>query len=423
MATAVPTTVQLKVTALRPRSQWLLLTLLVVAGVALLAIEDVATTARMIEVVPPMQQMELGWRSMVMSWGPWLLLAPGIAFLGWRFVPGRVRWWSALLIHALAAGVAPWVVSELQGLLGAMILGEEFATPWWSAELTDSVEILSMPANGEPQSVVLGESASVFGFADSAFWWFYLHELSRFVGLTAVAVVPSLTLLSGERERLRDQVARELAETETRMLRGQLQPHFLFNALNGIQVLIDEDPERSKIFLRRLSDLLRNTLEDAHLAVLPLARELEILDDYLEIERLRFGERMRFEVEVEPGLERVPVLSFLIQPLIENSLVHGPGSVPGIGRICVRIARQADGLQVVVSDDGPGANRPGDQSATEPGRLLRGRGLGVLEKRLARHFADRASLAIESPRSGGFSVTVRFPIGEKGVVDDTSPRS
>ncbi len=361
-----------------PRRQWSLLTGLVAAAVVCLSVEEFVGMQRMAELFEDAPIPDLDWAQFLVAWSLWLAAAPFVAWLGLRCVPGRMPWWLALLAHVMSAFAGAFVICQLE-MWSAHALGDTF----------DEADIRA----AEPPTGVLVVEASR--------WWFVLGYAWRFGILSVVAVVPSLAMLNSERERRRDQLLRELAETENRLLRAQLQPHFLFNALNGIQVLIDDDPNRAKVVLRRLSALLRNTLEDAHQTLLPLSRELEILEDYLELERLRLGDRVRITLEAEPGNDDVLVPSFCLQPLVENSLIHGPGARVAGGSVGISIRRAGDALEMEVRDDGPGV------PTTD--RPTNGHGLGILEQRLLRAFDARASLHIHDSQPHGFAVTIRVP--------------
>jgi sensor histidine kinase YesM len=199
--------------------------------------------------------------------------------------------------------------------------------------------------------------------------------------------------LEGERDRKLALQAR-LASLESR-----LQPHFLFNTLNAITALIQDDPDRAERMVERLAALLRFSLDASERGLVPLADELKIVTDYLEIERARLGERLTYTLDVEPDAagREVPPLS--IQTLVENSVKHAIAPRPGGGRIRVTAAVAADGVRLGVWDDGPGFTT----AAMRPGH-----GLEILQSRLATRFGPAATLAI-APLDGGTRVIITLP--------------
>ena len=193
---------------------------------------------------------------------------------------------------------------------------------------------------------------------------------------------------------------RQLASSKLDALRSQLRPHFLFNTLNAISVLAQRDPDKTQQMLLRLSSLLRRSLdEDAH--EVPLQQELGFLEDYLDIQRVRFGDKLRVRLDVDPGVMDVRVPVFLLQPLVENALRHG---VSDDGTSFVTLdARRVDGmLRLVLEDDG-------SHAAERPAR--EGVGLGNTRARLAQLYGGRASIDL-TPRDGGehgTRVEIRIP--------------
>jgi LytS/YehU family sensor histidine kinase len=147
----------------------------------------------------------------------------------------------------------------------------------------------------------------------------------------------------------------------------QLHPHFLFNALNALSELIHRDPRAADRMVSRLGDLLRSTLESDGQEEVPLARELDVLERYLDVERLRFPDRLSVHVDVAPDCLRAAVPNFILQPLVENAVRHGIAARPGAGRIEVRAARaRTAGCGWWCATTAPGcaaSRRPGSASA------------------------------------------------------------
>src|SRR5262245_13158460 len=145
-----------------------------------------------------------------------------------------------------------------------------------------------------------------------------------------------------EREVHASQLEARLAEARLAALRTQLQPHFLFNTLHAISTLVHEDPEAADRMISRLSDLLRLTLERSDTPEIPLREELQYVDRYLEIQRIRFPDRLTVVIDVEPAALEAAVPTLILQPLVENAVRHGIAPRSAAGRIEIRGAH-ADG--------------------------------------------------------------------------------
>jgi signal transduction histidine kinase len=221
-----------------------------------------------------------------------------------------------------------------------------------------------------------------------------LYEAQR-IRLDAV----TLELRTQELEHER---ARKMAlEAHLASLESRLQPHFLFNTLNAISALIQEDPDHAERMVERLAALLRFSLDATERGLVPLGDELKIVADYLEIERTRLGERLAFVLDAPADLLRCEVPPLAMQTLVENSVKHAIAPRPPGGRI--RVTASADGaaLRLTVWDDGPGFTTAD---------IRPGHGLENLKARLAARFGAAAALAVDR-RDGGTLVTVTVPRG------------
>jgi signal transduction histidine kinase len=203
------------------------------------------------------------------------------------------------------------------------------------------------------------------------------------------------------RARAEEQARAELAQAELRALRAQVNPHFLFNTLNSIAALIAENPVAAEELTTRLAETFRYTLATSDRSHAPLGDELAFVRSCLEIERTRFGDRLRIEEAIEPGLDSVPVPTLLLQPLVENAVLHGVGA--RLEGVTVRITARRDGAHLVleVADDGPGLDGAG-----EPGN---GFGLRSVRERLALAGPPHA-IHIESAPGAGTRVRITLPL-------------
>ncbi|MDH3744838.1 MAG: histidine kinase, partial [Acidobacteriota bacterium] len=244
------------------------------------------------------------------------------------------------------------------------------------------------------------------------------------IGLV-VATVIVVTVVSFEklRERARatelvaQQAQKEALKAQLEALQARTNPHFLFNSLNTVAGLIEEDPHGAEKVLEKLSGLFRYSLDGSKTEWVRLEQELKAVTDYLEVERIRLGERLRAEVEVEPGVESLLVPPLLLQPLVENAVLHAVAPRASGGKLVVRAKREGLSLQLAVEDDGPGLGNSEHKGS--------GTALDDLRQRLAMVYGDQAALETESPAAGGCRVTVRLPLegvarGEDAGASDKS---
>ena len=198
------------------------------------------------------------------------------------------------------------------------------------------------------------------------------------------------------------ELARQLAAAQLSSLKMQLQPHFLFNTLGAIMVLIQQQKtEQAEGMVEKLGDLLRLTLDDVEAQEVPLWRELEFLRLYLSIEQVRFEDRLR--VRIAPTtLSEVLVPHMVLQPIVENAVRHGLGQSEEAVTIEVMATSSNGSVNLIVSDDGPGL------LASKPGHT--GIGLTNTRNRLARLYGDSAHLVIEQAAGRGVRVTITLPI-------------
>lgn len=194
----------------------------------------------------------------------------------------------------------------------------------------------------------------------------------------------------------------QLSAARLSALKAQLQPHFLFNTLNAIMVLVRQRQlELAEETLARFADLLRLVLDDGDASEVSLRRELDYVQRYLAIEQLRFADRLRIEQEVEPGLLGMAVPSLALQPLVENAVRHGIArkADASLVRVCAR--RQGAALQLEVQDDGPG-----------PGGEVSGAGIGLANTRarLRQLYGEAAGLSLQAAPGGGALVIMTLPL-------------
>jgi len=202
-----------------------------------------------------------------------------------------------------------------------------------------------------------------------------------------------------ESTRLRAQ----LVEARLSALQSQLNPHFLFNTLNAISALVDRDPKGVRRMIARLGELLRATLEPSSDPEIPLSRELEMLDRYLEILRIRFQGRLETSVTASPAIGEALVPPMILQPLVENSMKHAVSRTTGESRVDISAERHGESLVLMVKDTG-------SDGATESKPVQSfGIGLKNVKSRLDQIYADQYSLNTARNDAGGFTATIRIP--------------
>ena len=205
------------------------------------------------------------------------------------------------------------------------------------------------------------------------------------------------------RRRSAEEMARLLTRTRLDALRARLNPHFLFNTLNAISTMAlqnrGDDIVRA---LGLLGDLLRTTLDDALPQEVPLRQELEWTDRYLDIQRIRFGQRLSVRHEVDPSLLDTLVPSMILQPIVENAVIHGMAATADGMSVTLRAERSAGKLLLTVSDDGVGPA----PAASE------GFGLGATRERLHALFGDSFRLILDASPRGGTRVSMELPARE-----------
>ena len=203
-----------------------------------------------------------------------------------------------------------------------------------------------------------------------------------------------------DRQVRASQLEAKLASARLENLRLQLQPHFLFNALNTISAVMYEDPRRADAMISRLSDLLRSTISDSEAQEVPLEREIATLELYLDIMRQRFEDKLQVDVEIAPEVRQALVPHLLLQLLVENSIKHGVDPQSHAVTVQVTADREGGATRVRVRDHGRGMPN---------GRLRKGTGLSNTAERLEKLYGAGHRLEFENCLDGGLTVTVAVP--------------
>ena len=252
-------------------------------------------------------------------------------------------------------------------------------------------------------------SAAVLVSSRNLAFTFMFVKVASFYSIFFAVVYWAVVGAAHARESRREARARELAsaqlqETLTRerleVLRGKLNPHFLFNTLNAISTMaLQRDHEGVVESLGLVGEMLRVTLDDALPQEIPLSRELAFTEKYLAVQHLRFGDRLQIERDIDDATHDALVPSLLLQPLVENAIQHGVAAIPGAGRVRIDAHAEDGLLRIRVSDSGPGF-------AAVP---RNGIGLASTRERLAALYGDAARVDIGNAEGGGATVTITLP--------------
>ena len=191
----------------------------------------------------------------------------------------------------------------------------------------------------------------------------FLHlQVTGFSSVVVVIICTIVYMVNAQKERLNAKIReRDLdmlrltqmkTQAELATLQSKINPHFLYNALNAIASLIHEYPDEAEDMTLKLSKLFRYSINQNQEDLVHVAEEMEIVNTYLDIEKVRFGDRINFETQIDPELLYAKIPRFLIQPLIENALKHGLKDVTADGKLLIHIRKSASGLLITISDNG-----------------------------------------------------------------------
>jgi len=238
----------------------------------------------------------------------------------------------------------------------------------------------------------------------SMFIGYVVNDITgAFIPILLVAHVVSYYQRAREKELRTTQLEGELAKAHLQTLKNQLQPHFLFNTLHSISALMLTDVSGADRMMTSLSDLLRMSLEDDGFQLTLLSREVEFLNVYLDIEKVRFRDRLRVVLDIPPECFDALVPHLLLQPLVENAIRHGISKLSKPGEVRVVARNEGRDLEIWVCDDGPGLAGPPEKV------FQHGIGLRVTRDRLLALYGDDHSFEIRNASGGGVEVRLRMP--------------
>ena len=315
---------------------------------------------------------------LVLSWLPWVVATPFVLGLGRRYPPFQVITLRSISIH----------VSTVAGI------GLIFTA--WSALLEIVLNPLMQPESPGP-FIELWRSRIYFRLL---------------IALIVYAFMMTITFVTESKQRIARQqteaarLNEQLSKAQLSALRRQMEPHFMFNTLNAISGLIrDNQNDAAVSMVVRLSEFLRRAANDSNRPKVTLVEEVEYLQRYLDIQKVRFAERLQVSVEIPPELLRVQVPNLILQPLVENAIKHGIAKRAQGGAIRVTVSHCNGNLGLCVYNDGPCL--PADWAATRAGI-----GLSNLRTRLQILYGTGFELNLRNPDTGGVEVLVSLPVSE-----------
>lgn len=323
--------------------------------------------------------MHHAWRylflTLLLAWLPWALATPVVLRLARRYPLLPLRRLLSWFVHLAACVTIGAIYAAWVSLL------ERLMNPWLAPQW--------------PQPFV------------GAFRYKFDNGLLSFVILYATILAVGYVLDSRERlvrqETETARLSEQLSKAQLSALRQQIEPHFLFNALNAISGLVREKRNEDAVsMIAGLSRFLRRTLEGSNRQEVPLAEEMEFLEEYLDIQKVRFGDRLRLSVEVDRELLPAQVPSLILQPMVENAIKHGISKRAQGGAVRISALRSNGMLTLSVYNDGPALP---DAWEKTPGAI----GISNLRTRLQGLYGNRFSLSMRDQQPDGVQVTVSVP--------------
>ena len=318
----------------------------------------------------------------VIYWSAWSLLALLVIGLAWRVPLTGARRWRALALHAVCSVVFAAAHMAAFTFLGMLL-----------------------------RRVILSQPIDLYGWLTDTRWltrWQVEWEITMYWAIVGLAHAMAFRSEGRERTLQAARLDAELSQARLQALQQQMHPHFLFNTLQSISVLMHHSVDAAEVMIERLGELLRGSLHvlsaveggGQSSTLVPLGRELDYVGHYLAIERMNLGDRLQVDQDIADDILLCPVPELLLQPLVENAVRHGIAPAARGGTVRISGRREHGSLVFEVSDDGVG-----------PGQGAEGSGIAIqnTRRRLQLLYGDRHSFEI-SPSPGGRGLAVRITI-------------
>lgn len=347
------------------------------------------------------------WRLQLIGWGGAMALRSATALTN---NPDRPLDFLVLVTIATITGFSISLI--LSVVYGYLITRRPLIT--WSLTALALAVAVFVSAFINAWTISLRPEAADTSFTSLVLGVFYL-DMTLLGAWSALYYAINFFLQVEEQNDRLERLEAQTTAAQLAMLRYQLNPHFLFNTLNSISTLVLlKQTAPANAMLTRLSSFLRHTLVTQPGAKVTIAQEVETLQLYLEIERMRFEERLRTEFRIDPVAERALIPSMLLQPLVENAIKYGVSAQEEGARISVAAQLVGNRLRLTVADTGPGlqgsSRRDIIENSPAPGKhVSTGVGLANIRDRLAQAYGDDHRFDIVTPAGGGFTVIIEIP--------------
>ena len=311
-----------------------------------------------------------------LHWLPWALATPIVLQLGRRPPPGTKTRWTVWLMHAAVVTVIQAISSAWRA--GMLVLLNPYANP------------------GRP-----GQFQTL---------WFSSFYSGLFGAMLLYAMIVAAGHILEDRQRLARQemeaarLNEQLSQAHYEALRRQIEPHFLFNSLNSIAGLVRENRNDAAVtMIARLSDFLRRVIDGPNRQMAPLGEEMAFLEQYLEIQKVRFAERLQLRVDIPNEMLSDLVPTLMLQPMVENAIKHGIGKRTQAGAIRISASRDHGMLTIGVENDGP--RLPDDWDSGRSGV-----GLAIVRARLRSLYGSDSGLSVRNREPSGVEVSISVPV-------------
>jgi sensor histidine kinase YesM len=319
-------------------------------------------------------------------WLPWVVLTPIALWLALRFPIKPQTWLKGLLIHAFfllsLSLISGLFISFHYHFFENMSPGMQAYQPW--------------------------QHIGHFLFGDNLF----LFNTIIYTILVTNINIKNFAQLADKEALMASQLNNQLIESQLQTLKMQINPHFLFNTLNVISVLVlKSEKDQATEMINRLSRFFRNSLDEKDQQWIPLQKELDHVEQYLAIEQVRFGDRISIVTNYDKNALSIAVPSMLLQPLIENAMQHGLEEKEGKGTLTISCCVQAEYLSIVIMDDGAGCN-------FDDKNFKSGIGLSNVKARLKQLYGTNHTLNFSSNKHGGVTVTLTLKINVGDISND-----
>jgi two-component system LytT family sensor kinase len=311
-------------------------------------------------------------------WLPWLILTPIVLWLAIKFPIMPKNWLKALFLHAffllVLSFVAGLVISFHYHFFEDMAPGMETYQPW--------------------------QHIGHFLFGDNLF----LFNTIIYTILVTNLNIKHFSQMAQQKALIASQLNNQLIESQLQTLKMQINPHFLFNTLNVISVLVmKSEKEQATEMINRLSNFFRNSLDDKDQQWVPLQKELLHVEQYLAIEQVRFGDKISIVNNYDDEAMLIAVPAMLLQPLVENAMQHGLEEKEGKGQLTLTCRIENEYLVILIADDGAGCN-------FDDPHFKEGIGLTNVKSRLQQLYGSQYEFSISSHQYGGVTVSIKLAI-------------